>query len=239
MKHRGNLSVKSVKIGDFFLKDPWTLFRNFKYFRRAWVCFAIVLRFYLRWLRSSSMYSKFLVSLPLLVITAPWMTLENFSSSNERLAFDDRTSKMCGSSRSPKKSVASRGNCVGMLSIEHTRQPGPLKLKIRKNNSLIFFIHCHYISIHHSQEHQITGFFPRENYDLIMELDDTCCCLCVVQRRRDRRVCQLWCTHSWTRWNRRDQHWYHKWLIGDEVEEVNQAKSGPTASGCYWIATAT
>ena len=139
MKHRGNLSVKSVKIGDFFLKDLWTLFRNFKYFRRAWVCFAIVLRFYLRWLRSSSMYSKFLVSLPLLVITAPWMTLENFSSSNERLAFDDRTSKMCGSSRSPKKSVASRGNCVGMLSIEHTRQPGPLKLKIRKNNSLIFF----------------------------------------------------------------------------------------------------
>ena len=74
------------------------------------------------------MYSKFLVSLPLLVMTAPSMTLVNLWSSNGRLASDWRTSKMCGSSKSPKKSVASLGNCVGMLSMEQTKIPGPLKL---------------------------------------------------------------------------------------------------------------
>lgn len=33
-----------------------------------------------------------------------------------------------GYNKYPKKSVASNGNCVGILSMEHTRTPGPEKL---------------------------------------------------------------------------------------------------------------
>lgn len=35
---------------------------------------------------------------------------------------------MYGYNKYPKKSVASNGNCVGILSIEHTKTPGPEKL---------------------------------------------------------------------------------------------------------------
>ena len=34
-----------------------------------------------------------------------------------------------GQSKSPKKSVASKGSCVGILSMEQTKTPGPAKLK--------------------------------------------------------------------------------------------------------------
>lgn len=33
-----------------------------------------------------------------------------------------------GYNKYPKKSVASNGNCVGILSMEHTKTPGPEKL---------------------------------------------------------------------------------------------------------------
>lgn len=39
-----------------------------------------------------------------------------------------------GYNKYPKKSVASNGNCVGMLSIEQTKTPGPAKLKKKKIN---------------------------------------------------------------------------------------------------------
>lgn len=57
-------------------------------------------------------------------------------------------SLVCGSSNSPNKSVDSRGNCVGMLSIEHTKTPGPLKLFVSllrsasyKQNGVSMFVH--------------------------------------------------------------------------------------------------
>lgn len=53
-----------------------------------------------------------------------------------------------GISRSPKRSVDSRGNCVGILSIEHTRTPGPLKLFVSllrsasyKQNGVSMLVH--------------------------------------------------------------------------------------------------
>ena len=41
------------------------------------------------------------------------------------VASDTSMSFTCGNKRSPKKSVASSGSWVGMLSIEQIRTPGP------------------------------------------------------------------------------------------------------------------
>lgn len=55
---------------------------------------------------------------------------------------------VCGMSNSPNKSVDSRGNCVGILSIEHTSTPGPLKLFVSllrsasyKQNGVSILVH--------------------------------------------------------------------------------------------------
>lgn len=65
-----------------------------------------------------------------------------------------------GSTRFPNKSVDSIGSCVGILSIEHTNTPEPLKLLFIPctraiNNqycirdlSVFYFIHAHYTSIY-------------------------------------------------------------------------------------------
>ena len=51
----------------------------------------------------------------------------------------------------PKKSVASRGICAGMLSIEHTRTPSPAKLKHKQNSSHIKLGHSgNDVAISHS-----------------------------------------------------------------------------------------
>lgn len=61
----------------------------------------------------------------------PCTTEEKLCSSKGFVASEDIMSSAYGKRRSPKKSVDSRGSCVGMLSIEHTNTPGPLKLKQR------------------------------------------------------------------------------------------------------------
>lgn len=69
-------------------------------------------------------------------------------------------SKAYGYRRLPKKSVDSRGSCVGMLSIEHTRTPGPLKLKSKIHHLLIHI----YILLDHRKGYLFISLFLSASY---------------------------------------------------------------------------
>lgn len=63
-----------------------------------------------------------------------WYTDEQkLCSSKGFVASDSKISIAYGKSKSPKKSVDSLGNCVGILSMEQTKIPGPLKLQFIKS----------------------------------------------------------------------------------------------------------
>lgn len=64
-----------------------------------------------------------------IVIFTPCITGEKLCSSKGFVASEFIISSEYGNRSSPKKSVDSLGSCVGILSIEHTKTPGPLKLE--------------------------------------------------------------------------------------------------------------
>merc|ERR1719232_1620954 len=82
-------------------------------------------------LLKSAMYLNLSANFPFVVITDPATIGPIFfcsASSKSFSAEDLRISSTCGNSKLPKKSVASLGSCVGMLSIEQIKTPGPLNV---------------------------------------------------------------------------------------------------------------